>query len=369
MALSQEQINAILEGTGTYDAAPAAPQAAAAGPASAGNAHALSESEKQFFQHFSQTAMEAGAVAVSQALGKNVSMSHPELSVIQAADLAAELNQPQVLIQTGYLTEQTHPSLLLLKDYDVAVIFDILMGKDGRNPDLEMGDLQISAIGEVVNQLVGAAATALSKSFDRKLAMVPPESELLSVNSLVLPGPYQQGALLQVRYQLAIEDVLDGELFELRPLGSARALYAQLTGAAAAPAPTAASAAPAAASPLASAPSAPLAPQATVQPVAFAPLSPAAAPVAASPNLERILDIPLRVTVELGAAWLKVKNVLDLAKGSIVELDKLSGENVDLLVNGRLMAKGEVVVINENFGVRITEILGPADRLQNLSGL
>lgn len=370
MALSQEQINAILEGTGTYDATPPGPQAAAAGPASAGSANALSESEKQFFQHFSQTAMEAGAVAVSQALGKNVTLSHPELSVIQVADLAAELNQPQVLIQTGYLTEQTFPSLLLLKDYDVAVIFDILMGKDGRNPDLEMGDLQISAIGEVVNQLVGAAATALSKSFDRKLAMVPPESELLSVNPLVVPGPYQQGPLLQVRYQLAIEDVLDGELFELRPLSTARALFAQLTGAAApAPASTAAFAAPVAASPLASAPSAPLAPQATVQPVAFAPLSPAAAPVAASPNLERILDIPLRVTVELGAARLKVKNVLDLAKGSIVELDKLSGENVDLLVNGRLMAKGEVVVINENFGVRITEILGPADRLQNLSGL
>lgn len=364
MALSQEQINAILEGTGTYDAAP---QAAAAGPASAGNANALGESETQFFRHFSQTAMEAGAVAVSQALGKNVTLSHPELSVIQAADLAAELNQPQVLIQTGYLTEQAFPSLLLLKDYDVAVIFDILMGKDGRNPDLEMGDLQISAIGEVVNQLVGAAATALSKSFDRKLAMVPPESELLSVNPLVVPGPYQQGPLLQVRYQLAIEDVLDGELFELRPLSTARALFAQLTGAAA-PAPAAAPPSAAhAVSP--AAPSAPQAPQATVQPVAFAPLSPAAAPVAASPNLERILDIPLRVTVELGAARLKVKNVLDLAKGSIVELDKLSGENVDLLVNGRLMAKGEVVVINENFGVRITEILGPADRLQNLSGL
>ncbi|MBF2053604.1 MAG: flagellar motor switch phosphatase FliY [Candidatus Sericytochromatia bacterium] len=371
MALSQEQINAILEGTGTYDAAPAAAQAAAP---TAG--HGLSDSEKQFFQHFSQTAMEAGAVAVSQALGKNVSIGHPELSVVQAAELAAELGQPQVLIQTGYLTEKTHPSILLLKDYDVAVIFDILMGKDGRNPDLEMGDLQISAIGEVVNQLVGAAATALSKTFERKLAMVPPESELLSMSPLVLPASYQQGALLQVRYQMAIEDVLDGELFELRPLSEAQALYQQLTGAAR-PAPAAGSTAspPSAQASVSGAPVPPSAavpdvpPAPTVQPVAFAPLSPAPSVTTANPNLERILDIPLRVTVELGAARLKVKNVLDLTKGSIVELDKLSGENVDLLVNGRLMAKGEVVVINENFGVRITEILGPADRLQNFSGL
>ena len=111
----------------------------------------------------------------------------------------------------------------------------------------------------------------------------------------------------------------------------------------------------------------PQGPAQPIQQVQFAPLNaPPQAPQAAG-GLDRILDIPLKVTVELGSSRLKVKNVLELTKGSVVELDKLSGEPVDLLVNGRLMARGEVVVINENFGVRISEILGPEARLQQFS--
>lgn len=372
MALSQEQINAILEGTGTYDAAPAAPADSAG----------LDAREREFFSGFAQIAMESGAAAVSQALGKTVQVVHPDLSVVQAAQVRQELAGDQILIRTGYLTDREYESLLLIKDYDVAVIFDILMGKDGRNPDLEMGDLQISAIGEVMNQLVGAAATGLSKEFEIKIAMIAPDSQAWTRDAL-LPQTYQNVPLLQTRYQLIIEGVLDSEFFELRSLDSARQLYRALTHQAApAPAPQPAapsfgtpSAAPASAGPSSyvqppsSASAAPFStqPPPSVRPVEFAPLMPASM-AAGNANLDRIMDIPLRLTVELGSTRLKVKSVVDLTKGSIVELDKLAGEPVDLLVNGRLMAKGEVVVINENFGVRITEIMGPADRLQHLSG-
>ncbi|MGV3523685.1 MAG: flagellar motor switch phosphatase FliY [Candidatus Sericytochromatia bacterium] len=374
MALSQEQINAILEGTGTYDAAPAA----------ATENTGLEAREREFFGGFAQIAMESGAAAVSQALGKTVEVSHPDLSVVQASQVRQELGGDQILIRTGYLTDREYESLLLIKDYDVAVIFDILMGKDGRNPDLEMGDLQISAIGEVMNQLVGAAATGLSKEFEIKIAMIPPDSQAWARDAL-LPQAYQNVPLLQTRYQLIIEGVLDSEFFELRSLDSARQLYRALTHqntpAPPAPQPAAPSfgAAPAAhAGPSSYAQSpaqpaggyaAPVAsqPPPSVRPVEFAPLMPTST-AAGNANLDRIMDIPLRLTVELGSTRLKVKSVVDLTKGSIVELDKLAGEPVDLLVNGRLMAKGEVVVINENFGVRITEIMGPADRLQHLSG-
>lgn len=83
-------------------------------------------------------------------------------------------------------------------------------------------------------------------------------------------------------------------------------------------------------------------------------------------NLNMLLDIPLQVTVELGRTKRSVKDILELVSGSIIELDKLAGEPVDILVNSRLIAKGEVVVIDENFGVRITDILSKADRLNNL---
>ncbi|HZT43109.1 MAG TPA: flagellar motor switch protein FliN [Chthonomonadaceae bacterium] len=85
-------------------------------------------------------------------------------------------------------------------------------------------------------------------------------------------------------------------------------------------------------------------------------------------GLELILDIPLEVTVELGRVRMLIKDVLALASGSIVELDKVAGEPVDLLVNGRLVAKGEVVVIEDNFGIRITEIVSPEDRVAGLKG-
>lgn len=356
MTLSQEQINAILEGTGTYGADDG-------------------DDELGFFQSFSTIAMDAGSIAVSQALGKTVRVTHPEVSLTDAASLKTELTGNQILIRTGFNTEREYESLLLIKDYDVAVIFDILMGKDGRNPDLEIGDLQISAIGEVMNQLVGAAATALSKEFDRKIAMIPPDSQPFVPDSS-FPSAYAQGQILLVHYQLVIEGVLDSEIFELRPFDAARQFHKTLTGQTQAPAPAqpqqTAYAPPPGQAPapqqMAYAP-APTAghPAPPVRQVEFAPLAGGMMP-AANFNIDRVIDIPLRVTVELGAARLKVRNVLDLSKGSIVELDKLAGEPVDLLVNGRLMAKGEVVVINENFGVRITEILGPADRLQNLQG-
>ncbi|HEY9843933.1 MAG TPA: flagellar motor switch phosphatase FliY [Candidatus Obscuribacterales bacterium] len=353
MTLSQDQINAILEGTGTYDA----------------GAGGLGDKELDFFQQFSSIAMESGSVAVSQALGKTVLVAHPEVSSCDVSKVKKELSGGQILIRTGYNTDREYESLLLIKDYDVAVIFDILMGKDGRNPDLEIGDLQISAIGEVMNQLIGAAATALSKEYERKVAMMPPDSQPLLPESN-LPAAYQSGQLLQIHYQLVIEGVLDSEIFELRTLESAKQLYRTLTGQQApAPAqPQQAMTAPQqyAGQAMQQVQTVPGQPAPPVRPVEFAPLGPPSN-ISGGHNIDRVMDIPLRVTVELGSARLKVKNVLDLSKGSIVELDKLAGEPVDLLVNGRLMAKGEVVVINENFGVRITEILGPADRLQNLS--
>lgn len=375
MTLSQEQINAILEGTGTYEETGTGGQ-----------------SLETFFHQLAEKGGTAGSQAISQALGKSVVLSHPEVSILNAEQLLKDTAPHQIMIQTGYEAGKSFPLLYLIKDYDVAVIFDILMGKDGRNPDLEIGDLQISAIGEVMNQLIGAAATAISGELSTKLAMKPPASESLNLEQQSLPQAYVNAELLAIRYQLTIEGVLDSEIFELWPVEQARAFHTQHTAPATPPpaaVPTASTVpvnpaaqqahppaynmAPPAASPhtaaayQAPAPTAPTGPPPSVQAVQFAPLSaPGVSPQAAG-SLDRILDIPLKVTVELGSSRLKVKNVLELTKGSVVELDKLSGEPVDLLVNGRLMARGEVVVVNENFGVRISEILGPEARLQQFS--
>lgn len=367
MGLSQEQINALLEGTGTFDS-PAIPVSP----------------DQDFFLSFSTIAMDAGSSAVSQALGKTVTVSHPEMHSQKFEELQHELPPNQVLIRTGYLVGEEIPSVLLLKDYDVAVIFDILMGKDGRNPDLEISDLQISAIGEVMNQLMGAAATALSQKYKTKVTMKAPESQLIRLSEAAsVPSEFLNQPLLVMKYNFVIEGVLDSELYELRPQAKAQKLKnllatpSQSPPRPATPPPPAYQAAPPPPQDLGPAPG--YAPgyypptqnpsfqptPASVRPAEFSPLVPGH-PMQANPSLERIIDIPLRVTVELGSTKLKIKNVLDLNKGSVVELDKLAGEPVDMLVNGKLMAKGEVVVINENFGIRISEIIGPADRLNHL---
>jgi flagellar motor switch protein FliN/FliY len=287
------------------------------------------------------------------------------------------------------------------------------MGKDGRNPDLEISDLQTSAIGEVMNQLMGAAATALSQEYKTKIAMKAPESYLIQLtDGSVMPREFLNEPLLVLKYNFVIDGVMDSELYELYVHERAKELKAEL----AAPPPPAPAPSPQPAQAAAPPPPAFGAPPpayqtpppaygapppayqapppgyqeappgygypppgygypppnpsfqpspASVRPAEFSPLMPGHHGQSAS-SLDRIVDIPLRVTVELGSTKLKIKNVLDLNKGSVVELGKQAGEAVDLLVNGKLMAKGEVVVINENFGVRISEIIGPAERLNYL---
>lgn len=106
---------------------------------------------------------------------------------------------------------------------------------------------------------------------------------------------------------------------------------------------------------------------ATFRPAEFAPLrSPSEEPGAADNNLDLLLDVPLRVTVELGRTTMQIRDILDLRKGQVIELDKLAGEPVDVFVNAKLIAKGEVVVMDEHFGVRITHIVSRHERVQNL---
>ena len=105
----------------------------------------------------------------------------------------------------------------------------------------------------------------------------------------------------------------------------------------------------------------------TVAPVAFTNFSAAAGPNAAGNDINMILDIPVQLTVELGRTRIPIKHILQLAQGSVVELDALAGEPMDVLVNGYLIAQGEVVVVNDKFGIRLTDIVTPSERMRRLS--
>jgi flagellar motor switch protein FliN/FliY len=104
-----------------------------------------------------------------------------------------------------------------------------------------------------------------------------------------------------------------------------------------------------------------------VTPASFNDLVPSSGGAQVDGDLNRILDIPVQLTVELGRTKIPIKNILQLAQGSVVELDALAGEPMDVLVNGYLIAQGEVVVVNDKFGIRLTDIVTPSERMRRLS--
>jgi len=108
------------------------------------------------------------------------------------------------------------------------------------------------------------------------------------------------------------------------------------------------------------------APAEAAVPASFASLTPSAVSASAVNDINLILDIPVQLTVELGRTRIPIKNILQLAQGSVVELETLAGEPMDVLVNGYLIAQGEVVVVNDKFGIRLTDIVTPSERMRRL---
>jgi flagellar motor switch protein FliN/FliY len=379
MPLSQDQIDALLGGGG------------GSAPANGG----LTAAEIDALAELSTSAFTSGATAATQALGRKVIIATPAISACTLDDLKRDYPQNHILINVAFTVGASFDTALLLRERDGAIIFDLLMGRDGKNPDPQVGELQISAVGEIMNQVMGNAATAMSGIVGSKVEVSPPTTGLGKAGDAGALG--FDGPLVKVVFQMQMEDLPDSELVQVMPLKSAQGLItasqkksapvaAAAPTPAAAPQPAMAAAAPAAgyAAPapagggyaaaagggggaFAGRPVVAPGQPAAVQTVQFSPLPAGPDDGTLPSSLDLVMDIPLRVTVELGATKLKIKDVLELGRGSVVELSRLAGEPVDLMVNGKLMAKGEVVVINENFGLRITEIVGRAERMNGLN--
>lgn len=344
----------------------------------------------------------SSATALSALLGQKVDITTPSISMINRNKLEEEFPHPYVAIQVEYTAGLTGMNLLVIKQSDAAIIADLMLGGDGLNPKPDLGEIQLSAVQEAMNQMMGSAATSMSTMFNKKVDISPPSIDLMNISQNEGRDNIPEDDLLvKVSFRLRIGSLIDSNLMQLLPLKFSQNIVKSLLG------EMDASAEPVAATTLAPPP--PIAePVAPAQPVYQQPAQPAyqqpappmqqpvyqeqqtiqTSPRAAQPvnvqqaqfnsfdtnvitesearNLNMLLDIPLQVTVELGRTKRSVKEILDLSSGSIIELDKLAGEPVDILVNSRLIAKGEVVVIDENFGVRITDVLSQAERLNNL---
>ena len=260
-----------------------------------------------------------------------------------------------------------------------------MMGGPGNaDPNEELTDLHLSAIGEAMNQMMGSAATSMSSMFNRKIDISPPVSNLVEVynNETEDLPDFLKGKFVEVMFKLTIGTLIDSSIMQLYPIDFAHELVNMFS---VDTDNSVSNDAPAAASQPAQAQQPQPAPQPTpqpqpqpvqqpmmqqpmynnyapqpdvnVQPAAFQPFAGDLSALSQKENIDLIMDVPLEVTVELGRTSKTIKDILEFAPGTIIELNKIAGESVDVLVNGKNVAKGEVVVIEENFGVRITEII------------
>lgn len=380
----------------------------------------------------------SSATAVSNMLDHRVDITTPKVQVVSVEDFSIGELEPAIGIEIKYVSGLEGSNIMLLKRSDVKTIVDILMGSETPDDEFELNDLTISAVCEVMNQMMGAASTALSDFLGYPVNISTPQSFALDDIEQFKKEhfPAESGSLVVVRFMLGIENILKSEFVNVMSVDLARELLAGFemnfgdpkegsAGAAAAPAQSApaetpvpeqtqtpqpapgppqqeaaqgtqssgavlsqeeierllaANSASGAGQPAQPAtPPAPVQTQAApVQPV-YVPDQPAYAPdpkvISTKPvqlppldaeerlgkeqadNLEMIMSVPLEISVEIGRTRRKVEDILALSKGSLVVLDKLAGDQVDLFVNGLCVARGDVVVIDDNFGVRITEVL------------
>ena len=390
--ISQEEIDALLNGGSSGDDKPAGDDKSADGAAAAGGASSTSDVEitdieRDALGEIGNISMGGAATTLSVLLGRKVSITTPTVSISNMSQLKEKYPIPFLVVEVGYSIGIEGNNVLCIQAKDAAIIADLMLGNDGTNPDEELSEIHMSAVSESMNQMMGSVATSLSSMFNKKVDITPPVVTLVDFGTAEVVSKLldKVDPIVQASFRMEVDGLIDSEIMQLLPLDVAREMVdalmnqqpdvddeeEEIAAATAAPAAAPASApAAAAAAPATNGYGAqPMQPHVAsnvpVQSAQFTPLS--TVPVQINDaNIGLILDVPLQVNVELGRTKKSIKEILDLTKGSIVELDKLAGEPVDIMVNGKYLAKGEVVVIDENFGVRITEIVSPLERAARL---
>jgi flagellar motor switch protein FliN/FliY len=351
-SLSQDEIDALLQGADDMLSTPSVAPSVDVAQTTTG----LSPVERDALADFMNMTMRAVVPSLSGYLGKNVSISNALVEVKSPDAVRSDFARQYVQIGMDFTGSIRGKNLILLILNDAGVISSLMMGDESGTPPPEITDAHQSTIQEFISQMMSSCATQFSEKVRSPVATTAPALSIVrSSNELQLPPGAE---VVKITYNLVIENLVSSRMYQILELPIA----SELTGASVTVAPQG--------QPVSQPPR--MAPQSSpgqvgISPVKYPPLG-EGLPSGASGNISLLMDVPMTLTVELGRTRQFVKDILGLGEGSIIELDKLAGEPVDLLVNGKLIAKGEVVVIDENFGVRVTDIVSPADRLNKLQG-
>jgi flagellar motor switch protein FliN/FliY len=363
--LNQDEIDALLSG----------------GP-SEGGSKGLSSGDLTILSEVAGIMATAAGNVIGMLAGRDVSAVVTEQFELPQGEMAAKLGSEKVFTYSMTLSGlDDAPARLVTGEMGALALADLMMGGDARELPTEANDLYLSAAQEGLSQLMGSALTSMSGLMGGARLSADAAASNLDEAAAWLPfaGLVGDAAIWVGRINLNVDGVAPFDLDVAMPIPNAASLAARIREAtmpkeepAPAPAPQSAAASPRPQPQSAPAPQAPASPPprpqgppVDVKPVEFAQLD---GPdfAGSTGNLELIVDIPVRITVELGRTRKTIGEVLALGPGSVVELNKMAGEPVDVLVNGKLIARGEVVVIDESFGIRVTEVVSKAERIRSM---
>lgn len=358
----------------------------------------LTKDEQDLLGEIGNICMGTSATTMSTLLGRKTTITTPEISIHTVESLAKEYPAPLVVSEIKYTSGLEGNNLLILKEYDVAKITNLMLGDEEEiDPDnIELTEIHMSAIGEIMNQMVGSSATALADMLHKMVDISTPVTRRISIQADSLSESFndKSEAFVRISFHMEIEDLLTSEIMQVLTVSFAKELAMQVLRqmqddmGADTPTPDSGNV-----TAVETAQNKPLANQENRQDAGRSPVVAATSttgnngsqqviheqqnirvqqpqfpsfnetgvnvPVPSLENIEMILDVPMSVTVELGRVKKKIKEILEFNTGSVVVLDRPAGETVDILVNGKCIGKGEVVVIDDNYGVRITEINMP----------
>jgi len=386
--LSQEEIDALLNG-GQEDENTSPSEAAIESE----DGSELSDVEKDLLGEIGNISMGSASTALSTIINQQVNITTPVVTLTTLRKLKDEFEIPNVALEVKYTAGIIGENLLVMKVTDAYVIANLMMGGEGKieGEVKELGEIETSAVSEAMNQMIGSAATSMATMFMREINISPPVSNIWDDATEPLSQEISEDeTIIKVSFSLKIGELVDSNIMQLFPVNTAKKIISIMMGKEEeekveekvedskpeVPVKTENT----------SSPSKSPQPQAEVssdiyekpietninkQPVevqkaVFQSLDAAPSKGNIPRNIDLILDVPLEISVVLGRTKKSIKDILNLGTGSLVELDKLTEEPVEILVNGKKVAYGEVIVIDENFGVRIKSIISSEDRISSL---
>ena len=389
--LSQDEINSLLNGELNND------------NEVENNEELLSDLEKDLLGEVGNISMGSASTALYQLLNQKVNITTPVVTVTTIKQIKENFDVPNIILDVEYVEGISGRNMLMMKISDAAVIANCMMGGDGKIESDELSEIEISAVQEAMNQMIGSAATSMATMFGRRVDISPPQSTLWESKEQSLSNDIEEEEkVVRISFDLEVGDVLKSNIMQILPLNTAKKIVSIMMGEeqvqapvdapVSEPAPTPASAPtmasssqptyeapvhgqPAYQQPAYEAPANYAPPMSHTQPMMqqsvevqkanFAPLGTEHVRKSHD-NIDLILDVALDISVVLGRTKKSIRDILNLGNGSLIELNRLADEPVEVLVNGKVIAEGEVVVIDENFGVRINNIVSGADRIKSL---